>query len=137
MSSTGHPTEEGILMKSCFFSYRIQEASCLKALILLGGFNHPDTYWKSNTANCKQSRRLLECTEDSFLAEVIENPSKGDTLLDLLLTNAEKLTRGIKTGDTLGFGEHALVEFSVSMDSGWAEYKIKDTKSQKGKLLAV
>lgn len=77
MSSTGHPTEEGILMKSCFFSYRIQEASCLKALILLGGFNHPDTYWKSNTANCKQSRRLLECIEDSFLAEVIENPSKG------------------------------------------------------------
>lgn len=124
-------------MQSCFFSYRIQKASCLKALILLGGFNHPDTYWKSNTANCKQSRRLLECIEDSFLTEVIENPSKGDTLLDLLLTNAEKLTRGIKTGDTLSFGEHALVEFSVSMDSGWAEYKIKDTKSQKGKLLAV
>lgn len=103
----------------------------MKALILLGGFNHPDTYWKSNTANCKQSRRLLECIEDSFLAEVIERATRGDTLLDLLLTNAEKLIRGIKTGDTLGFGEHALVEFSVVMDSGWAEYKGKTLNLRK------
>lgn len=46
-------------------------------------------------------------------------------------SNAKKLTRGIKTGDTLGFGEHALVEFSVSMDSGWAEYKIKTLNLRK------
>ncbi|GAB0186162.1 mitochondrial enolase superfamily member 1 [Grus japonensis] len=40
---------------------------------------------------CKQSRRLLKCTDVNFLAQVIEEPTKGDALLDLIGTNKEEL----------------------------------------------
>lgn len=61
---------------------QLQEASCSQILILLGDFNHPDFCWKSRTENCKQSRRLLEYTEDNFLVQVTESPARKETLLD-------------------------------------------------------
>lgn len=69
-------------MKSSFFSSRKQH-TC-KALILLGNFNHTATCWKSSKTNCKPARKLLACTEDNFLIQVIESPTRGQALLDLL-----------------------------------------------------
>ncbi|GAB0182842.1 hypothetical protein GRJ2_000749500 [Grus japonensis] len=45
---------------------QLQEAPCSQALILLGDFNHAGICWKSSTASCKQSRRLLERVKDNF-----------------------------------------------------------------------
>jgi len=41
--------------------------------------------WESKNASCKQSRRLLEHVEDNFLIQVLDRPTKGEALLDLLL----------------------------------------------------
>lgn len=43
---------------------------------------------KDNTA---ESRAFLEYTHDNFLAHVIEDPIKGDALLNLMLTEKLKL----------------------------------------------
>ena len=34
-------------------------------------------------ASCRQSRRLLKCTEDNFSSQVIDDPTMGDAILDL------------------------------------------------------
>jgi len=50
---------------------QLQEALCSQALILTGDFSrYPDICWESNTTGCKQSRRLLKCTEDIFLVQI-------------------------------------------------------------------
>ena len=59
----------------------------MQALVLLGDFNHPNICWKSSMASCRQSRRLLKCIEDNFLSQVIDSPTRGDVILDLLVTN--------------------------------------------------
>ncbi|GAB0203576.1 mitochondrial enolase superfamily member 1 [Grus japonensis] len=73
-----------------------------QALVLIGDFNHPDICWKSSTANCKQSRKLLECIKDNFRVEVMESPTRGEALLDLLLTNAEEFIGEVKIGAEAG-----------------------------------
>ncbi|KAK4811192.1 hypothetical protein QYF61_019823 [Mycteria americana] len=113
------------------FLLQLQEASCSQALILLGDFNHPDICWKSGTASCKQSRRLLECTEDNFLIQVIESPTRGDALLDLLLTNTEELIREVKIDGSLGCSDHALVEFTILRDMGQAKSILKTLNLRK------
>jgi len=87
------PPNQGEEVDAEFFLQR-QEASCSQALILLRDFNHLDICWKSSTLNCKQSRKLLECIEDNFLVQVIESLTRGEALLDLLLTNAEEISEG-------------------------------------------
>ena len=85
----------------------------MQALVLLGDLNHLDICWKNSTASCRQSRRLLECTEDNFLSQVIDGPTRGDAILDLLLTNANELIGDIRIGGCLGCSDHAMVEFTL------------------------
>ena len=59
------PPDQGVPVDKAFF-LQLQEAARSQALVLLGEFNPPDNCWKSSTASCGQSRRLLECMEDNF-----------------------------------------------------------------------
>jgi len=102
----GEPTDEA-------FFLQLQEASCSQALIQLGDFNHSNICWESNTVSSRQSRRLLECIEDNSLRLVIDSPTRGDAILDLMVTSTCKLTSDIKIGGRLGCSDHALVEFTV------------------------
>ena len=92
------------------FLLQLQEVSQLQALILLGDFNHPDICWKSSAVSCRQARSFLECTEVNLLIQVKDNPTKGDTILDLLLTNASELIGDIRSGGCSG---HAIIEFTL------------------------
>lgn len=61
----------------------------------MGVFNHPDVYLERNTVGCKQSRRLLEYTEDNFLDQVVDSPNRRDTT-DLFLTVVLKTNSMLK-----------------------------------------
>jgi len=64
----------------------------------MGDLNLPDICWKYNTAETKQSRRLLECVGDNFLMQLVSEPTRGGALLDLLLTNREGLVGDVVVG---------------------------------------
>lgn len=42
----------------------------------MGDFNHPNICQKDKTAEHKQSRRFLECTDDNFVVAIKESTSK-------------------------------------------------------------
>ncbi|KAK4818274.1 hypothetical protein QYF61_009992 [Mycteria americana] len=117
----GEPTDEA-------FFLQLQEASRLQALVLLGDFSHPNICWKSSTASCRQSRTLLECTEDNFLSQVIDTPTQGDAIL---VTNASELIGDIRIGSSPGYSDHALVEFTVLRDMGQAKSKVRTLNFRK------
>ena len=102
-------------MDEAFFEQLVVVAR-LPALILMGDFNFPDVCWKYNAAQRKQSRRLLEWVEDSFLTQLVQEPTRGGALLDLLFTNSEGLVGDVKAGDCLGQSNHETVEFSILGD---------------------
>ena len=108
---------------------QLQEASCSQTLVLLENFNHPKICWKSSTESCRQSRKLLECTEDNFLSQEI-----GDVILDLFVTNTTELICDVKTGGSLSCNDHALVEFAVLRDVGQAKSKVRTLNFRKAKF---
>lgn len=63
----------------------MEEALCIHALALMRNFSHPRICWKGNTRT-KHSRRFLESSDDNFLTQVTEKPTRSGTLLDLILT---------------------------------------------------
>ena len=64
----------------------------------MGDFNHPDICWKSNTARQTESRRFLQSIDDNFLTQVVEEPTRRGVLLDLVLTNKERVVGDMKAG---------------------------------------
>ncbi|MCQ4179287.1 hypothetical protein FK518_27320 [Klebsiella pneumoniae] len=88
----------------------------MPALILVGDVNFPDICWEYHTAQRKQSKRFLEGVEDSFLMQLVREPTRGGALIDLLFTNREGLVGDVKVGHCLGQSDHEIVEFSILGD---------------------
>ena len=89
------------------------EVAKSSVLVLVGDFNFPDVSWKQNTAQRKQSRRFLESVEDSFLTQLVSEPTRGGAPLDLLFTKREGLVGDVVVGSCLGQSGHEMVEFSI------------------------
>jgi len=46
--------------------------------------------------SCKQSRRLLECINDNFLVHILDRLTRGEALLDLVLTSVDEVIKEVK-----------------------------------------
>jgi len=56
---------------------QIGVASHSQNMILMGGFNHPDICGRDNTALQQKSKRFLECVDDNFLFQVVQEPQRS------------------------------------------------------------
>ncbi|KAJ7415203.1 mitochondrial fission process protein 1 [Willisornis vidua] len=74
-----------------FFYKQLADVSKLPALVLVSDFYLLDICWELNTAEKRQSRRFLERMVDNFLLQLINEPTRGGTPLDLLFTNRDGL----------------------------------------------
>ncbi|CAM2112663.1 unnamed protein product [Caretta caretta] len=106
------PPDQGDEVDKAFFR-QLAEVTRSQALVLMGDFNHPDICWESNIAVHRQSRKFLESVGDNFLVQVLEEPTRGRALLDLLLTNWEELVGAAKVDGNLVGSDHEMVEFRL------------------------
>ncbi|PKU48494.1 rna-directed dna polymerase from mobile element jockey-like [Limosa lapponica baueri] len=79
----------------------------------MGNFSHPDICWRDNTAGCKKSKKFLECIDDNFLLQMVEEPMRNGAMLDLVLTNREGLVGNVKLKCSFGCRDHEMVEFKI------------------------
>ena len=107
------------------FLLQLQEVLRSWAVVPMGDFNHLEICWDSDTAGGRQSRRFLEPVEGKFLVQVLDGLTRGEALLDLVLTNAEERIREVKTGGSLGCSDHALVEFVILKNVGLAKSRAR------------
>ncbi|PKU38936.1 hypothetical protein llap_10761 [Limosa lapponica baueri] len=105
--------------------YRQQEiASQSQALVLMGSFDYSDIWCKDSTARHTQSRRFLQCIDDPFLTQVLEEPMRRGVPLDLVLTNKEGLVGDVKAGGSFGCSDHKMVEFRILSKRSRAKSRI-------------
>lgn len=77
---------------------------------------------------------ILECIEDNFLIQVLDKLSRREVFLDLVLTNAEKLIKEMKIGDTLSCRICGRV---CNLEDGAVKKQSQDPELQKRKILAI
>ncbi|KAJ7424185.1 hypothetical protein BTVI_07574 [Pitangus sulphuratus] len=99
------------------FYRQLADVSKSLALVLVGDFNLTDICWELHAAEKRQSRRFLECIEDNFLLQLVNEPTRGGALLDPLFTNREELVGDMVVGGRLGHSDHEIVEFSILRDA--------------------
>ncbi|RMC06974.1 hypothetical protein DUI87_16426 [Hirundo rustica rustica] len=95
------------------FYKQLGNVSRSSALVLVGDFNLPDICWELNTAEKRQSRKSLECMEDNFLSQLVGEPTRGGTMLDLLFVNRDGLVEDVVVGGRLGQSDHEIIEYSI------------------------
>ncbi|RMC11217.1 hypothetical protein DUI87_12132 [Hirundo rustica rustica] len=107
----GSPNKEEEVDK--LFYKQLENVSGSSALVLVGDFDLPDICWELSTAEKRQSRTFLECMEDNFLSQLVGEPARGRTMLDLLFANRDGLVGDVVVGGRLGQSDHEIIEFSI------------------------
>lgn len=92
--------EEWLWLSACSMS-KIQEELEATALVLVGYFNLPDACCKCNTVERKESKRLLRCQKETFLAQLLIVPHWICTF---------QIEKDLWVGGQLG---HSMIDFDV------------------------
>ncbi|PKU41434.1 adaptin ear-binding coat-associated protein 1 [Limosa lapponica baueri] len=95
------------------FYNQLRVASQSQALVLVRDFNYPDICWKGYTARNIQSKRFFQCIDDNFLTQLVEEPTRREALMDVVLANKEGLVEDSKVEGNLGCSDRGKIEFRI------------------------
>lgn len=69
-------------------------------------------YDQTKSINAKTTMCLV-CLADNLIIQKIEDTTKGSDILDLILTNRDKIVKGVEVVGTLEESEHIIQEFTI------------------------
>lgn len=64
------------------------------------------------------NRDNLEDSRDNFSCQVTASPTRGNMTADLMVTKIREIIGDGRIGGSLGFSNHALVEFAILRNIG-------------------
>lgn len=97
---------------------------CLtKFTYLLGDFNFPLIDWSQLSSSCRLSTEFIDLTVNFNLCQVVHLPTRGNNLLDLILTNAPETIGQITHLD--GFSDHNLLQTTINVPFQFAGVETK------------
>ena len=85
-------------------------------VIVLGDFNLPGIDWESYFSHCERENYFINCFLDNYLDQIVNFPTRGSNLIDLVLTNNSNLCSNISMGSPLGSSDHASISFEIKYE---------------------
>ena len=79
--------------------------------IVMGDFNCHVNWQTKET--CAENAELLSFVNDGFLTQWVREPTRGNNILDLVLTSEDDIISKIDVNEELGGSDHRLIRFEV------------------------
>ena len=87
----------------------------LPTIILTGDFNYPELKWPVDiVGRISKATPLLECMNKYALVNYITKPTRGNNILDLLLTNDDEMVRDVRVEDT-DMSDHRMLKITSNL----------------------
>ena len=64
--------------------------------IIMGNFSHGHIRWKSLESTGGEDQQFLLLIQDSFLTQHVSEPTRGENILDLVLSSQNELVDNVK-----------------------------------------
>ena len=89
------------------------------SIVLCEDFNVPNIDWSVTTPTVSSPVNSTFCSlvHDNFLTQLVSSPTRGDHILDLILTNNPSCVSNVRVVDNLPGSDHDAVEFDLSVSS--------------------
>ena len=82
-------------------------------VILMGDFNFRQIDWENGDTNCEVAQLFLDTVEDNLLTQMVDKPTRGNNILDLLLTGNTNIIEDVVVKDPFSTSDHNLVMVRV------------------------
>ena len=99
--------------------------------LIMGDFNHPDIRWNSLDSS-KESAKFLLLVQNCFLTQHVLEPTRGDNVLDLILSSNKELVDNVTVVEPLGTSDHSQIHFNLTVKTGSRYSKQRKRDFKKG-----
>lgn len=106
------------LDQSRFLAQKIADlVTCGHSSIVAGDFNLPDILWNDNR-RCSNvvSREYVDMFTACNLSQYVMEPTRGESVLDLLLCNSDGLIKNVVVSPEIGSSDHMVTSFDLCID---------------------
>uniref|UniRef100_K7F1R0 Endonuclease/exonuclease/phosphatase domain-containing protein n=1 Tax=Pelodiscus sinensis TaxID=13735 RepID=K7F1R0_PELSI len=91
----------------------IREATKIKNSIIMGDFNYPHIDWIHVTSGREPEIKFLNGLNDCFLEQLVQEPTRGEAILDLVLSGVQDHVQDITVTGPLGNSDHNIITFNI------------------------
>ncbi len=64
----------------------------------------------------KETEEFLKVIQDNFLKQVVVEPTRGNNILDVILTNREEEVTQVEVGGQLGNRDHRGIRYNLEWE---------------------
>ena len=82
----------------------------------MGDFNHGHIQWKSLESTGGEDQQFIFFIEDSTLTRHLIEPTRGDNVLDIVLSSPKELVDNVKIHEPLGNSDHNQINFDINVN---------------------
>ena len=83
----------------------------------MGDFNHGHIQWKYLESTGGEDQQFLFLIQDSFLTQHVLEPTRGENVLDIVLSSQKELVDNVKIHEPLGNSNHTQIHFNINLKS--------------------
>ena len=84
-----------------------------KPVIILGDFNLSNINWDNLKGSNSTEDKFINCFQNNFLEQLVNFKTRGNNILDLILTNHSELINNIHSYMPLGNSDHSGICFEI------------------------
>ena len=96
--------------------------------IIMGDFNHGHIQWKSLQSTGSEDQKFLNLVQDSFLIQHVLEPTRGENVLDIVLSSQKEFIDNVRICEPLGCSDHNQIYFIIKI-KGEQNRKIRYRKN--------
>jgi hypothetical protein len=81
-------------------------------VVIMGDFNFPELSWghKSSTLH---EHPFITCINENFLEQMVDKPTRGENILDLVLCSDISFVQNLKVGEPFATSDHQIIRFDL------------------------
>ena len=73
--------------------------------------------WKSVESTGGEDKKCLFLIQDSFLTQHVLEATRGENVLDKVLSSQKELVDNVKIHESLGYSDHNQIHFDINVKS--------------------
>lgn len=81
-------------------------------VIIMGDFNFPELDW-CKIETLSDTHPFIKCINNNFLDQLVDKPTRGDNILDLIMTTDVSIINNLVVGEPFETSDHQLIRWEL------------------------
>jgi hypothetical protein len=92
--------------------YSLIDRVSKEEVFIMGDFNFPELDWGKPESIC-DSHPFIDCMSNNFLTQLVEEPTRANNYLDLVLCSDPSLIDNLSIEEPFETSDHQIIKFSM------------------------